>query len=212
MKNKLAVIKQEMEMSLNKAMYIIKNEISLDSRGVYRAIEQETDSKKCAINRMRRLSAINKFIDNETGKFPYLNWLPVAQEENDFEDGCLCICGHQIATSHILIYKPDRTKMIAHGSECIKRVRTEFADEPEAEEFVNSFKSDIAKMKRTCPTCKGEKRVKDAFCGYEECKITMFNRAQAEFNRVQAEAEEKKKPVKDHKWFFHFKMDRECLV
>jgi hypothetical protein len=208
-----------MEMSLNKAMYIIKNEISLDSRGVYRAIEKETDSKKCAINRMRRLNALNKLIGNETGKFPYLNWLPVAQEENDFEEGYLCICGHPIATSHVLIYKPDRTKMIAHGSECIKRVRTEFADEPEAEEFVNNFKSDIAKMKRTCPTCKGVKRVKDAFCGDEECKLTKFNREQAEFRlaklkkrKLKEEAEEKTKPVKDHKWFFHFKMDRECLV
>ena len=210
-----------MEMSIQLATYIIKNELHIVN-GVYRAIKKENNKKQCAINRIRRLTAINKLIGNQTGEFPYLNWLPVAQEQNDFEEGYLCICGHQIATSHVLIYKPNKTTMIAHGSECITKVRTEFADEPEAEEFVNSFKSDIAKIKRTCPTCKGTKLVKNKYCGDNECKLTKFKREQAEYILILAEAEQKrklkeeeemkKKPVKDNKWFFHFEMDQKCLV
>lgn len=201
-------------MTPKQALRIIKDEIVIDSRGVYRAIEKENNKKQCAINRMRRLKALNKFIGNETGEFPYLNWLPVAQEENDYEEGYLCICGHPISTSHVLIYKPKPDIQIAHGSECIKRVRTEFVDCPEATEFVNSFKTDIAKQKRTCPTCRGTKLVKHEYCGDTECKLTKLRREQEleKERRHKQEKEQKKKQEKQKtRWFFHFSMEEPLI-
>jgi hypothetical protein len=201
-----------MEMTMREALRIIKTELILDSKGVYRAIDKETNSKKCYMNRMRRLNAINKFIGNETDKFPYLNWLPLAQEENDDDDQVLCICGHPITTSHVLIYKPKTDIQIAHGSECIKRVRTEFVDYPEAEEFVESFNKDHAKLKRTCFICKGKKLVKNKFCGGEECELTIAKRKQEQAEKLRAEQEAAKPKPKSRGHFFHFNMSRECLV
>jgi len=179
------------EMTVTQALHIFKTEIIVDDFGIYRAKKRETNSKLCAINRIRRLNALNKIYNNVTGKYPYLNWTAIPREQDDNDDEKFCICGHAIHESHIIRYIGKQTVDVAHGSECIKKVHSDFKDDPDAAKFVDTFKTDLAKLKRTCPTCKSNKFVKDTHCGGAVCKIEEMRKKAEEWENSRAEREQK---------------------
>ena len=137
------------------------NEIEQDKHGIYRASTSETCSKKCAINRTRRIQALNEHLDDKA-EFLYENW------ERGYaflsKDKDRCLCGHEIKNNYACLHIPSNT-VIVLGSSCVDKIY----DEYEGTKHEAAAARFVERMTMTCPECKNRKVKSYEFCGKNIC-------------------------------------------
>ena len=128
--------------------------------GMWMAKEIETSPIQCAINRDRRIRALNYIIfDDSYEDDPYCNWIAIPGEYQD--TNLVCICGKKIDRCDILSLRDEPDVKVCIGSECVKRVGSG--------DINTDFYAYYKKQKKTCPDCKGPKCIKYKYCGDSVC-------------------------------------------
>ena len=128
--------------------------------GIWMAKEIETSPIQCAINRDRRIRALNlHYFDDSCEDDPYCPWIAIPSEYLD--TNLVCICGKKIDRCDILSLSETSDIKICIGSECVKRVGSG--------DINTDFYADYKERKKTCPDCKGPKCIKYKYCGDSVC-------------------------------------------
>lgn len=150
---------------------VIAEELTIIN-GTYMARTQETCSKIMAMNRARRLKAINLGVCGDERDTGFENW--DHSDPTPLVEHCLCICGMLLKTTAHTVIRKDTLNghstliKACIGSTCIKCL----------DKIHNT--QNYEKMKecyKTCPHCQERKNIYDEMC--KKCKLkTICNTCQ----------------------------------
>jgi hypothetical protein len=127
---------------------------------MWMAKEIETSPKQCAINRNRRIRALNLlYFGDSHDADPYHEWMAIPSEYKD--TNLVCLCGKKIDKCDVMSLNIDANIKVCIGSECVKRVGGECVD--------TDYYANYQNLKETCPTCGEPKCKKYKYCGDDVC-------------------------------------------
>jgi len=127
------------------------NEIENETHKTFFAKKVETDTKKMAMNRNRRIEAINRSIFNDYTKKKFTNW----QECKKIEDpNVLCICGMWLEKEAYLISRYGSYEQV-----CLKQLD---------KDYKTALFEDMKKREKKCPHCNKRKNLDEKMC--KKCK------------------------------------------
>ena len=134
---------------------IVINELTQDG-GVYFARYEETSTKNMAMNRSKRIQAINIYLckDIESEGFKHWELFENIQDPNK----CLCICGMELEKEAYHLTRKDGSIQICIGSKCIEEMNKVYKSNIQVE-----IKNDKDERK-VCPFCNKRKAMKDEMC------------------------------------------------
>jgi hypothetical protein len=133
---------------------------------MWMAKEIETSPKQCALNRNRRIRALNLlYFDDTHDSDPYHEWMVTPSEYSD--TNLVCLCGKKISKCDVMSLKIDAGIKVCIGSECVKRIGGECVYREGS--VGNDYYTNYQNLRETCPTCGEPKCKKYTYCGNEVC-------------------------------------------
>ncbi len=154
---------------------VFKFEITRDENDNWRSVHAETDPRKCKLNRVARMKAINAYIgDNSDAIFE--NWKLIGQDTRAEDEERECLCGHRNRTDYYIKHKGSGDVVVL-GSSCIKALHNEFGGGGGiiSELDWNCEKCHRRKDRKTAKDPTTEKRIylpycKGFFCVLDRCE------------------------------------------
>jgi len=131
------------------------NYVSIGSSIIIYAKKVETDTKKMAMNRNRRIEAINRSIFNDYTKKKFRNW----ERCININPNVLCICGQYLESEAFLVSRDNSVEKVCLGSECVKQLD---------KDYKTALFEDMKKREKKCPHCNKRKNLDEKMC--KKCK------------------------------------------
>ncbi len=142
---------------------IVRNELTLVGH-VYYAKFKEMNTKLMAINRRKRINAINIHLCGDAENTGFNNWELVEKIGNP--NNCLCICGMELEKEAFFLTRKDMAIQHCIGSKCIEEMDKEYKTR-----ITVNIKDDIKRekqaerdKKKECPFCMKKKTMKEEMC------------------------------------------------
>jgi hypothetical protein len=134
---------------------IVIKELTKDG-AVYFARFEETSTKKMAMNRSKRIHAINIYLCKDLESQGFKNW--ELHENIQNPNKCLCICGMELEKEAYYLMRKDGSCQICIGSKCIEEMEKEFKSNIQDE--IQNDKDE----RKVCPFCNKRKAMNDKMC------------------------------------------------